>query len=78
MEDSSLYLSVFLEVSDTLKIKGASTDEIRLHLFLFSLKDNARAWLHSLPLGSITIWDELIKVFLAKFFQPSKTASLRN
>jgi len=28
--------------------------------------------------GSITTWDELIRVFLAKFFPPGKTASLRN
>jgi len=31
-----------------------------------------------LPLGFITTWDELTRVFLAKFSQLSKTASLRN
>jgi len=78
MEDPNLHLLVFLEVCDTLKINGVSTDAIRLRLFPFSLRDKARAWFHSLPLGSITTWDELTKVFLAKFFPPSKTASLRN
>jgi len=29
-------------------------------------------------IGSVTTWDELTKVFLAKFFPPSKMASLRN
>ena len=63
---------------DTLKINGTSTDAIHLHLFSFSPRDKAREWLHSLRTGSITTWDELTKVFLAKFFPPSKTASLRN
>jgi len=78
MEDPNLHLSMFLEVCDTLKINGTSTDVIRLRLFPFSLRDKARAWLHSLPPGSISTWDELTKAFLAKFFPPSKTASLRN
>ena len=50
----------------------------RLRLFPFSLKYKASAWLHSLPSGSITTWDELTKVFHAKFFPSSETASLRN
>ena len=78
MEDPNLQLSAFLEAYDTLKIYGASSDAIRLRLFPFSLRVKAREWLHSLPTGSITTWDELTKVFLAKFFPPSKTASLRN
>jgi len=31
-----------------------------------------------LPLGFITTRDELTKVFLVKFFRPSKAVSLRN
>jgi len=53
MEDPNLHLSVFFEVCDTLKINGASTDAIRLHVFPFSLRDKVRAWLHFLPPGSI-------------------------
>ena len=77
-EDPDLHLSVFLEVCNTLKINGASADAIRVCLFLVSLRDKATAWLHSLPLGSIMMWDELTKAFLANFFPPSKMASLRN
>ena len=47
-------------------------------LFMFSLKDKVRAWLHSLPPRLITSWDELTKSILAKFFALSKTASLRD
>jgi len=78
LEDPNLYLLIFLEVCDTLKLNDVSTDAIRLRLFPFSLRDKARAWLYSLPCGCITTWDELTRVLLAKFFPPSKTASMRN
>jgi len=78
MEDPNLHLSIFLKVCDTLKLNVVSIDAIRLLLFPFSLKDKARAWLHSLPPDSIRIWEELTRAFLTKFFPPSKTANLRN
>jgi len=78
MKEPNLHLSIFLEVCNTLKLKGVSTDFIRLHLFSFFLKDKACAWLRSLPSDSITTWDELIRAFLTKFFPSSKTVSLRN
>ncbi|KAJ9189074.1 hypothetical protein P3X46_000407 [Hevea brasiliensis] len=53
-ESPHVHLAHFLEISDMLKINGVSDDAIRLRLFPFSLKDRARKWLHSLPLGSIT------------------------
>ncbi|XP_020272344.1 uncharacterized protein LOC109847526 [Asparagus officinalis] len=70
--------SIFLEYCDTLKMNGVSDDAIKLRLFPFSLRDKARAWLQSLPPGSITTWDQLSEAFLAKYFPPSKTAQLRN
>ncbi|XP_042405116.1 uncharacterized protein LOC121995443 [Zingiber officinale] len=48
-EDPNLHMEVFLEFCETLKYNGASADAIRLRLFPFSLRDKARAWLHSLP-----------------------------
>jgi len=74
----TLHRSVFLEVSDTLKLNDVSADAIQLWLFPFSLRDKAKAWLHSLPPGCITTWDKLTRAFLAKFFSPSKTITLRN
>ncbi|KAJ9184809.1 hypothetical protein P3X46_004497 [Hevea brasiliensis] len=62
-ESPHVHLAHFLEISDMLKINGISVDAIRLRLFPFSLKDRAREWLHSLPPGSITTWDELSKHF---------------
>ena len=78
MEDLNLHLSVFLEMCDMLKLNGVSSDAIRLCLFPFSLRDKVRVWLHSLSPGCIATWDELTRAFLAKFFPPSKTASLMN
>ena len=54
VEDPHLHISVFLEYCDTVKLNGVPQDAVRLRLFPFSLRDKARAWLHSLPEGSIT------------------------
>ncbi|XP_062080868.1 uncharacterized protein LOC133785663 [Humulus lupulus] len=59
-EDPNIHLEIFLEVCVTMKMNGVSDDAIRLHLFPFSLRDRARSWLQSLPLGSINTWDEMI------------------
>ncbi|CAJ2637435.1 unnamed protein product [Trifolium pratense] len=76
-DDPNLHLSIFLQYADTVKANGVSPEAIRLRLFPFSLRDRARAWLQSLPSNSVTSWDELKKVFLARYFPPSKTAMLR-
>jgi len=78
LEDPKLHLLVFLKVCDMLKLNGVSSNTICLRLFPFSRRDKARASLHSLSSGYTMTWDELRKVFLAKFFPPSKIASLRN
>ncbi|KAH9667508.1 hypothetical protein KPL70_021064 [Citrus sinensis] len=77
-EDLHLHLKLFLEVSDTFKIAGASQEALRLILFPFSLRDRARAWLNSLPPDSITTWNDLADKFLMKYFPPTKNAKLRN
>jgi len=69
---------MFLKVCDTWKLNGVSTNIIGLQLFPFSMSDNTPAWLHPLPSGSTTTWDELTKALVAKFLTPSKTPNLRN
>jgi hypothetical protein len=62
-EDPNLHISTFLRLSGTIK---ANQEAVRLHLFPFSLRDRASAWFHSLEKGSITSWDQIRQVFLAR------------
>lgn len=72
IDDPNEHILSFLEVCDTFKFNNVSEDAVRLRMFPFTLKDKARSWLHSLPPGSITTWDDLAQKFLAKFFPPAK------
>ncbi|XP_062119788.1 uncharacterized protein LOC133834253 [Humulus lupulus] len=58
-EDPHLHLHLFMEVSDSFKLLEVSEDALRLKLFPYSLRDQARAWLNSLPSDSVTTWEEL-------------------
>ncbi|KAL8105734.1 hypothetical protein AgCh_029503 [Apium graveolens] len=77
-EDPNMHIRDFIEICDTFKFNGVYEDAVKLRLFPFSLRDKAKSWLHSLPAGSITTWEDLAQKFLAKFFPMAKTATLRN
>ncbi|GJU40280.1 zinc finger, CCHC-type containing protein [Tanacetum coccineum] len=68
----------FLKLVDSLDIDGENRERTRLRLFQFSLRDQASNWLERLPAGSISTWEDLTTRFLAQFFQPGRTAKLRN
>ena len=77
-EDPHIHLKLFLEVSDAFNIVGVTQDALRLRLFLYSLRDQVRAWLNSLPYDFITTWNDLVDKFLMKYFPPTKNVKLRN
>nr|GEY69436.1 hypothetical protein [Tanacetum cinerariifolium] len=68
----------FLKLVDSLDLDGANRKRTRLHLFRFSLRDQASNWLERLPAGSITTWEDLTTCFLVQFFPPGRIAKLRN
>ncbi|GKB70835.1 zinc finger, CCHC-type containing protein [Tanacetum coccineum] len=77
-EDPNQHLKDFLKLVDSLDLDGDNRERTRLHLFQFSLRDQASNWLERLPAGSITTWEDLTTRFLAQFFPPGRTAKLRN
>ncbi|KAM6567243.1 hypothetical protein CsatA_026371 [Cannabis sativa] len=76
-EDPYMHVKDFLDICSTFRFQNFSDESVKLRLFPFSLKDRAKAWLNSLPTGTITTWEQLFNKFLAKFFPMSKTDNLR-
>ena len=61
MESENPYSQIreFEEVCNTFKEETAIMDLMRLNLFPFTLKDEAKIWLNSLRLRSIQNWTEM-------------------
>ena len=75
-ENPKAHLTSFIEICDIVKFDGITEEALRLCLFPLSLSDRARHWLTSQPPDSITSWNDLVQIFLTKFFPPSKIAQL--
>ncbi|GKC22943.1 zinc finger, CCHC-type containing protein [Tanacetum coccineum] len=71
-------LRIFLKLVDSLILDGKNRERMRLHLFQFSLRDQASNWLERLPTGSITTWEDITTRFLVQFFPSGRTVKLRN
>ena len=70
-EDANKHLTKFIQISNTVK-DGVSDDQIRLRLFPFSLKDDARDWYDNMDPNSVATWDEMVELFLEKYYPPSE------
>ncbi|GKA82168.1 zinc finger, CCHC-type containing protein [Tanacetum coccineum] len=77
-EDPNQHLKDFLKLVDSLDLDSENKERTCLHLFQFSLRDQASNWLERLLAGSISTWEDLTTRFLAQFFPPGRTAKLRN
>ncbi|GJW85649.1 MAK10-like protein [Tanacetum coccineum] len=77
-EDPNQHLKDFLKLMDSLDLDRENRERTCLHLFQFSLRDQASNWLERLPAGSITTWEDVTTRFLAQFFPPRRTEKLHN
>ncbi|XP_074324182.1 uncharacterized protein LOC141661103 [Apium graveolens] len=77
-EDLYLFIHEFEEVCALQKLQQLTEDSIRLRLINFSLKENAKKWLYSLPVNSISTWEGFVVIFLKKYFSNHKTTRLTN
>src|SRR6185436_15745734 len=74
-EDANAHLQNFLELCDTVVIRGVAADVVKLRLFPFSFLGKAKQWFNKEK--DIDTWDKYSKAFLAKFFPLAKTNALR-
>ncbi|GKF95166.1 hypothetical protein Tco_0287901, partial [Tanacetum coccineum] len=66
--DPNQHLKDFLKLVDSLDLDGENRERTRLHLFQFSLHDQAINSLERLPAGSITTWRILLPDSLLNSF----------
>ena len=79
MENENPYTHIreFEEVCTTFKEGVPDMDLLKLKAFPLTLKDKAKIWLNSLRPRTIRNWAELQAEFLKKFFNTTKTNSLK-
>ena len=63
-----------MRMANTVKLNGVRPEDYKLQLFPFSLRDVAATWFESLPVGSMTNWEELVEAYMSRFFPPALTS----
>ena len=76
-EDPNEHMERFMRMDNIVKLNGVKLEVIRLHLFSFSLSDEAATWFESLPVGSVTNWEELVEAYMSRFFPSALTSERR-
>ncbi|XP_071718073.1 uncharacterized protein [Rutidosis leptorrhynchoides] len=77
-EDAFEHLRNFKSICNLFKIANVSDTIIYPRVFPWSLKDDAKDWLKSLPEGEIDSWPTMEDKFLQRFFPASKDAKLQS
>ncbi|KAK8569205.1 hypothetical protein V6N12_007737 [Hibiscus sabdariffa] len=62
-EDARQHIRAFLEVCDSFWQQGVHEDVLKLKLFPYSLRDQARDWLSGVPSASMGSWADLCRSF---------------
>ncbi|XP_026380283.1 uncharacterized protein LOC113275064 [Papaver somniferum] len=76
-ENPYYHIRDFEELCGRMKFKDLSDEFLKLRLFPLSLKDKAKSWLNALSPSSISTWNDMINIFLHKFFPRHKTTAIR-
>ena len=76
-EDPNEHMGRFMTMANTVKLNRVRPKVIRLYLFPFSLRDVVATWFESLPVGSMTNWEELVEAYMSRFFPPTLTSKRR-
>ena len=61
-------------MTNTIKLNGVRPEVIKMQLFPFSLRDVAVTWFDSFPLGLVNNWEELVEVYVSRFFHLALTS----
>nr|GFA78886.1 reverse transcriptase domain-containing protein [Tanacetum cinerariifolium] len=77
-ENPHTHINNFKRITSTLKFRDVPNDVIKLMMFPYSLKGNARVWYDKEPSNSILTLEDLVNKFMNQFFPPSKTTHLKN
>ncbi|CAN6347254.1 unnamed protein product [Urochloa humidicola] len=77
-EDPNLHLRSFLQLCNTFKMEGVDDNQLRARLFPYSLTDKALQWFYTLEASTVEKWESLVQAFIAKFYSPEKTQTLRS
>ena len=76
IENTYQHVREFEDICVTMRFKNMTEDCLRLRLFPFSLKEKAKAWLLSLPPGTINTWAALAEVFYKNIYSKIKIATV--
>ncbi|KAM1255744.1 hypothetical protein ACFX2G_030545 [Malus domestica] len=76
-DDPNMHIAEFLMGCKNILVRGFSAKSIKLRLFPYTLKDQARRWLFTLPSGSISTWAQLSEKILNKYYPASKTLDIK-
>ncbi|GKC97298.1 DNA-directed DNA polymerase [Tanacetum coccineum] len=77
-ENPHAHINSFKRITSTLRFRDVPNGVIKLMIFPYSLKGNARLWYKKEPPNSILTWEDLVTKFVNQFFPPSKTTYLKN
>ena len=76
-KDPNEHMGRFMRMADKVKLNSVRPQLTRLQLFPFSLRDVATTWFKSLPVGSMENWEDLVEVYMGRFFPPALTYERR-